>query len=61
MNATTSFLCRREPTEYEEVTATEGAAEGKEEPVKRLLYSVARAYQPEIDRLAVGTTGGEHT
>ncbi len=43
------------------MTATEGAAEGKEEPVKRLLYSVARAYQPEIDRLAVGTTGGEHT
>jgi hypothetical protein len=55
------FLCRREPTEQEEVAAAERATERKEEPVKRLLHTVARAYQPEIDRLAVGTTGGEHT
>jgi hypothetical protein len=61
MNPAMPFLCRREPTEHEEVAAAEGAAEGKEEPMKRLLNRVARTDEPEIDRSAVRTTGGEHT
>jgi hypothetical protein len=54
-------VCRNQPSQDEEVAATQRAAEWQKQPVEGCLKGVPVAYAPEIDRSAMWATCEQHT